>query len=155
MSDASITGSMKIWHEVMRNREQGIPYGQIGDAVVIREADDLKAGGALDDEITEVEEDESDDESERDRRGERRESQDLDNENPAMDTHPDNRNEINRHGENEVPDHGDRDEPGGSHADFESGFGEDNPEMEETVSRVAEIAEAGSDEGEDADDFFA
>jgi hypothetical protein len=84
MSDAALAGSMRIWFDVMRNRDQRVRYGKEGDTLIAQEVEEVNTPGRVEDERREEEEDETEDESERDRRGERRDEQEaIEDDDPA------------------------------------------------------------------------
>jgi hypothetical protein len=77
MSDAALTGSMKIWRTEVQNREQRVTYGNEGDALVEQEAEIVNIPEEAEDEKKEEEEDEMEQEGKRDRRGERRDRDEV------------------------------------------------------------------------------
>jgi hypothetical protein len=64
MSDPVTMGSLKMWHETMRNREQGVTYGETGDALMAQESQEMNALDVDHEGTVEREDDDEDDETE-------------------------------------------------------------------------------------------
>jgi hypothetical protein len=151
LSDAALAGSLRIWFEIMRKREQGVTFGEEGDALVAQESEAANAPEGVNDGGKEDEEDEAEREDEHERREERWRQQEAVEEEGSANGPEDEGNQRERQVTGVVEDGRvqgieRRDQHDGREAVVDEG---NRGTGEELDPRVGTSEDPGSDEGDD------